>query len=222
MVGAVQSQRETAWVALVEYRDQPMLLCGCAHPTERGRRMLSGRVRAILRAVTLVDAGWSVALPSRAVVSAPVRRALRDIGRWHARRLARDTAGPADHALAPLAQRAARQLAQIVQRFGPIERAALRGSIADAERVVNLARGSGAEDALARWCALAATAPPVSPRDWISAWQREPVLVKFASASTASIREVPASCRVRALLLIGPDYTSACHDTRSFSTSTAP
>ncbi len=228
-VSAIQSQRETAWIALVEYGVTSVLLCGRAHPTHRGRRIVSARVPALLRAVTLADtAGDRIAdtcgVPARTTLQVPVRLALRDIRRWHARRVAREDAGPSDHALVPLAQRAARHLAQLVQQCGPIERGALRGTIADAERVVRQARGSGAEDAMARWCALADACPRLSPEAWIRAWQQEPVLAHFASerppfpGDTTDV--VP--WRVRALLLIGSDYPSVCHDTRSFSTLTAP
>ncbi|WP_411279777.1 helicase-related protein, partial [Gemmatimonas sp.] len=228
-VAAMRSQLETAWIALVEHGRQSILLCGCAHPTNRRRRIVSARVRALLRAVIIADSAGAVGVPSRAALQVPIRNALRDIRRWHARRVARDDAGPTDHALTPLTQRAARHLAEFVQQCGPIERVALRGAIVDAEQVVERARGSGAEDAIARWCALAEAMPRSSPRAWMTAWQREPVLAHFALAqlardppSSAAVETAPRSCRVRALLLIGPDYTSACHDTRCCSTSTAP
>ncbi len=228
VAGAVQSPRHTSWIALVEHQGQSVLLCARAHPTDCGRRIVSARVRALLRAVTIADTACAIGAPSRAALQAPVRLALRDIRRWHARRAVRDDAGPTHHALAPLTQRAARQLAQLVQRCSPIERVALRGAIADAERVMGRARGSGAEDAMARWCALADATPPSSPRTWMIAWQREPVLASFAPEfpPPAAVPSASLSYRVAALLLIGPDYrpdyTAACHDTRSFSTSTAP
>ncbi|WP_373059629.1 helicase-related protein [Gemmatimonas sp.] len=229
LVGAMRSERKTAWIALVEHEGQSLLLCGRVHSTDRVRRIVSARGRALLRVVTIADtAGAHIAggsgVPSRTALQAPVRMALRDMGRWHARRVARDDAGPTDHALAPLAQRAARHLAQLVQQCGPIERVALRGAIADAEWVVGRARGSGAEDAMARWCAQADAIPRSSPRAWMTAWQQEPVLASVALDLPPSVAasESPLPWRVRALLLIGPDYPSAWHDTRSFSTSTAP
>ena len=229
IVGAMQSERETAWIALVAHGGQSILLCGRAHPTERGRRIVSARLRALLRVVTIVDSANAHSatvggVPSRATLHAPVRLALHDVSRWHARRVARDDAGPAGHTLSPLAQRTARHLTQLVQQCGPIERVALRGVIADAERVVARARGSGAEDAMARWCALADAMPRSAPRTWMTAWQREPALASVPPELPTPGSETTASgpCRVRALLLIGPDYSSACHDTHSCSTSTAP
>ena len=230
MVGAVQGARRVAWMALVEHDGQRQLLCARAHPTDRGRRIVSGRLRALLHAVAAVDAASATAdahtTPSRTALRSAVQRALRDIRRWHVRHVVRRDAGPTDRAMAPLARRAAGHLAQIVQRCAPLERVALRAAISDAERVVQRARGTGAEDALARWCAQAAGTPAV--RAWITAWQQEPVLARLADhapVSTAPQAETSA-CRVHALLLIGhdvmPDYTSACHDTRSCSTSTAP
>jgi xanthine/CO dehydrogenase XdhC/CoxF family maturation factor len=145
---------------------------------------------------------------SGAELAAPVQRAFRDISRWHARAVARHDIGPTGQALAPRAQRAARQLAQFVQRCGPMERAALREAIADAEWVVTTARGSGAEDAMARWCAQAEATPRFGPRGWLTAWQQEPVLANVPR-QRALLPEVAPSAvaRVRALLLIGPDYT---------------
>jgi hypothetical protein len=126
--------------------------------------------------------------------------------------------------VAPVALRAARYLAQYVQQCSAIERVAWREAITDAQRVVGLARGSGAEEALTRWCALAETTPSAMPRTWITAWQREPALANVAAEPrpAATIAAAPSVWRVQALLLIGSDYPSACHDTRSCLTSTAP
>ena len=161
---------------------------------------------------------------NRAAVREPVRRALRDIRRWCARRVARDDAGPSGQAMAPLAQRAANHLARFVQQCGPFERVALRAAIAESERVVQRARGAGAEDAMARWCAQAEGTLPRAARAWITAWQQEPVLARLADQEPASTAPEPrrSAVRVRALLLVGPNYTSACHDMHSCSTSTAP
>lgn len=225
-VGVLRSDKETAWLALVDHRGQSRLLCSHTLSTSERRRVVSARVRSLLRVATIADDASTVGVCSSAGLDAPVRRTLRDIRRWCARADARDDVGPGDQALAPLAQRAARHLAQLVQRCGPIERASLRGAIADAERVVGTARGSGAEDAMARWCAQAEGASRWGPRVWLTAWQQEPVLAGFARDRPPVPELAPsAAVRVRALLLIGPDapdYTSACHDTRSCSTSTAP
>ena len=226
MVGAMHCGSTAAWIALVEHRGHPHLLCASPHRTDGGRRVVSARERALLRVVTIADAACGVGDPSRVTLQAMVRLALRDICRWHARRQARDDAGPPDHALPPSAQRAASVLAQRVQRCGPIERVALRGVIADAQLVVRRARGSEADDALARWCTFANAIPTMSSRAWITAWRQEPALARFAPelfASEQSEGAVPTTTyRVRVLLLIGPGYTSACHDSRSCSTSTAP
>lgn len=89
--------------------------------------------------------------------------------------------------------------------------------------MVGTARGAGAEDALARWCALAEAAPYWAPRVWLTAWQQEPVLASVARGRPPRPELASSTAaRVRVLLLIGPDYTSACHDTRSCSTSTVP
>lgn len=229
MVGALSLTPYTAWIALVEYKGQPTLLCAYAHPTQPGRRIVSTRVRALLHAVTMADrigAGAPAAprVPSRTILRAPVRHALREMHRWQARQGARDDAGPTGQAVAPVALRAARYLAQYVQQCSAIERVAWREAITDAQRVVGLARGSGAEEALTRWCALAETTPSAMPRTWITAWQREPALANVAAEPrpAATIAAAPSVWRVQALLLIGSDYPSACHDTRSCLTSTAP
>lgn len=74
--------------------------------------------------------------------------------------------------------------------------------------MVGTARGAGAEDALARWCALAEAAPRFGPRGWLTAWQQEPVLASVARERSPLPEVAPsAMARVRALLLIGPDYT---------------
>jgi hypothetical protein len=245
MVAAVASAHHTGWIALVEHDGQAQLLCGRAHPAEHGRRIVSGRPRALLQAVVFADAVTdAVAVADaasdadvnadirqtvhRAALREPVRRALRDIRRWCARRVARDDAGPSEQAMAPLAQRAANHLARFVQQCGPFERVALRAAIAESERVVQRARGAGAEDAMARWCAQAEGTSPQVARAWITAWQQEPVLARLADRGPVSTAPGPrtAAVRVRALLLVGPDYSpdysSACHDMHSCSTSTAP
>jgi superfamily II DNA or RNA helicase len=227
MVGALRSNRETAWIALVDHQGQSRLLCSHALRTTERRRVVSARVRSLLRVAIMVDGARTAGGSSSTELAAPVRRALRDIRRWHARAAARHDIGPRDQSLAPYAKRASRHIAQCVQRCGPIERAALRGTIAEAERMVATARGAGAEDALARWCALAEAAPCWAPRVWLTAWQQEPVLASVARGLPPRPEVASSSAaRVRVLLLIGPDYTpdytSACHDTRSCSTSTAP
>jgi superfamily II DNA or RNA helicase len=227
MVGALRSNRETAWIALVDHQGQSRLLCSHALRTTERRRVVSARVRSLLRVAIMVDGARTAGGSSSTELAAPVRRALRDIRRWHARAAARHDIGPRDQSLAPYAKRASRHIAQCVQRCGPIERAALRGTIAEAERMVATARGAGAEDALARWCALAEAAPCWAPRVWLTAWQQEPVLASVARGRPPRPEVASSSAaRVRVLLLIGPDYTpdytSACHDTRSCSTSTAP
>lgn len=227
MVGALRSDRETAWIALVDHQGQSRLLCSHALRTTERRRVVSARVRSLLRVAIMVDGARTAGGSSSTELAAPVRRALRDIRRWHARAAARHDIGPRDQSLAPYAKRASRHIAQCVQRCGPIERAALRGTIAEAERMVATARGAGAEDALARWCALAEAAPCWAPRVWLTAWQQEPVLASVARGRPPRPEVASSSAaRVRVLLLIGPDYTpdytSACHDTRSCSTSTAP
>ncbi|QJR34096.1 DEAD/DEAH box helicase [Gemmatimonas groenlandica] len=227
VIGTLRSDQETAWIALVEYQGQSRLLCSFARRATARRRVVSARVRALLRVATIADDARSAAVVSSAGLERAVRRAFRDIRRWCARAAARDDVGPGDQALAPLAQRAARHLAQVVQRCGPIERTALRGAIAAAERVVGTARGSGAEEAMARWCAQAEATPRWAPRAWLTAWEGEPTLANFARDQPGAPERAQESvARVRALLLIGPDYrpdyTSACLDTRSCSTSTAP
>ncbi len=235
MVATVARARHAAWIALVEHDGEPQLLCARAHPADHGRRIVSGHLRALLHTVLVVDADADVASDadantdirhtvSRAALNEPVQRALRDIRRWYARRVARDDAGPGDQAVAPLAQRAANHLARFVQQCGPFERIALRAAIAEAERVVQRARGTGAEDAVARWCAQAEGTSPQVARTWITAWQQEPVLARLADQGPVSTAPEPrrSAVRVRALLLLGPDYSSVCHDTRSCSTSTAP
>jgi hypothetical protein len=235
LVGAVASAHHTGWIALVEHDGQAQLLCARAHPTDIERRIVSGRPRALLHAVLVADAASGAEQntevprpPSHTALREPVQRALRDIRRWSARRIARDDAGPSDQATAPLAQRAANFLARFVQQCGPFERVALRAAIAEAERVVQRARGAGAEDAMARWCAQAEGTSPQVARAWITAWQQEPVLARLADRGPVSTAPGPrsAAVRVRALLLVGPDYSpdysSACHDMHSCSTSTAP
>ena len=241
MVGAVAGAPHAAWIALVEHDGRTQLLCARAHPAAPGRRMVSGRLRALLQAVVFADAVTDADTDAasdadadanadirqtvnRAAVREPVRRALRDIRRWCARRVARDDAGPSGEAMAPLAQRAANHLARFVQQCGPFERVALRAAIAESERVVQRARGAGAEDAMARWCAQAEGTLPRAARAWITAWQQEPVLARLADQGPASTAPEPrrSAVRVRALLLVGPNYTSACHDMHSCSTSTAP
>ena len=231
-VGTLRSHRVTAWIALVDHQGQSRLLCAHALRTTERRRVVSARVRSLLRVATIADGASSAAVVSSDVVSsagleASVRRAFRDIRRWHTRAAARNDVGPSDQALAPLTQRAARHLAQLVQRCSPIERAALRHAITAAERVVATARGSGAEHAMARWCAQAEATAQDEPRVWLTAWQQEPVLADFARDRPPMPEVAPSAvARIRALLLIGPDYTpdytSACHDTPSCSTSTAP
>lgn len=227
MVGALRSDRETAWIALVDHQGQSRLLCSLALRAADRRRVVSTRVRSLLRVAIMVDGAHTAGGSSSTELAAPVWRALRDIRRWHARAAARHDIGPRDQSLAPQAKRASRHIAQCVQRCSPIERAALRGMIAEAERMVGTARGAGAEDALARWCTLAEAAPCWAPRVWLTAWQQEPVLASVARERSPRPEVAPSAvARVRALLLIGPDYTpdytSACHDTRSSSTSTAP
>ncbi len=208
VVGALRSDRDTAWIALVEHQGQSRLLCSHALGATGRRRVVSARVRSLLRVATIADGASPAGVSSGAELAASVQRAFRDIRRWHARAVARRDIGPTSQALAPLAQRAARRLAQCVQRCGPIERAVLREAIADAEWVVATARGSGAEDAMARWCAQAEATPRFGPRGWLTAWQQEPVLANVAR-QRARLAEVAPSAvaRVRALLLIGPDYT---------------
>ena len=80
---------------------------------------------------------------------------------------------------------------------------------------------------MARWCAQAEATAQDEPRVWLTAWQQEPVLADFARDRPPMPEVAPSAvARIRALLLIGPDYTpdytSACHDTPSCSTSTAP
>ncbi|WP_310569274.1 DEAD/DEAH box helicase [Gemmatimonas sp.] len=204
VVAALRSAQESAWIALVDHQGQSRLLCSHAFHATGRRRVVSARVRSLLRAVAIADDS-SAATLLRVGLEPAVRRALRDIHRWCGRATARAEVGPGDHALAPLAQRAARHLAQLVQRCGPIERAALRGAIADAERVVGSARGSGAEDAMARWCAQGESASRWGPRVWLTAWQQEPVLAAFARDRPRVPEVAPrATIRVRALLLIGP------------------
>jgi superfamily II DNA or RNA helicase len=227
VVGALQSDQDTAWVALVEHRGQERLLCSHARRTSSRRRVVSARVHALLRVATIADRASATGVSSSAQVAASVQRAFRDIRRWHARAVARDDVGPTGQAVAPLAQRVARHLAQVVQRCSPMERAALREAIADVRWIVERARGTGAEEAMARWCAQAEAAARWGPRVWLTAWQQEPVLASVARDRSPGPEVAPsATARVRALLLIGPDYmpdyTSACHDTRSCSTSTAP
>ena len=208
MVGALRSDRETAWIALVDHQGQSRLLCSLALRAADRRRVVSTRVRSLLRVAIMVDGARTAGGSSSTELAAPVRRALRDIRRWHARAAARHDIGPRDESLAPYAKRASRHIAQCVQRCGPIERAALRGTIAEAERMVGTARGAGAEDALARWCALAEAAPRFGPRGWLTAWQQEPVLASVARERSPLPEVAPsAMARVRALLLIGPDYT---------------
>ncbi len=209
VVGALRSAQDTAWIALVDHQGQSRVLCSHPLRATAGRRVVSARVRSVLRVVTIADgataAANATALSSSAGLEPPVRRAFRDIRRWCARAAARDDVGPGDQTLAPLARRAARHLAQLVQRCGPIERAALRGAIADAARVVGSARGSGAEDAMARWCAQAESASQWGPLVWLTAWQQEPVLAAFARDRLIVPEVAPrATVRVRALLLIGP------------------
>ena len=231
MVGALASAHHAAWIALVEHDGRTQLLCARAHPAAPGRRIVSGRPRALLHAVLVADAASDVHQhtevphpPSHTALREPVQRALRDIRRWSARRIARDDAGPSDQATAPLAQRAANHLARFVQQCGPFERVALRAAIAEAERVVQRARGAGAEDAMARWCARAEGTSPQMARAWITAWRQEPVLARLADRGPVSTAPGPrrSAVRVHALLLVGPDYSSACHDMHSCSTSTAP
>ena len=208
MVGALRSDRETAWIALVDHQGQSRLLCSLALRAADRRRVVSTRVRSLLRVAIMVDGARTAGGSSSTELAAPVRRALRDIRRWHARAAARHDIGPRDESLAPYAKRASRHIAQCVQRCGPIERAALRGTIAEAERMVGTARGAGAEDALARWCALAEAAPRFGPRGWLTAWQQEPVLASVGRERSPLPEVAPsAMARVRALLLIGPDYT---------------
>lgn len=226
-VAALRSDRKTAWIALVEQQGQSRLLCSYALGTSERRRVVSTRLRAVLHVATLADGASTADVSSSAELEPAVRRALRDIRRWCARSAARDDVGPTGRSLAPLAQRTARLLGQFVQRCGPLERASLRAVIADAERIVGRARGSGAEEAMARWCAQAEATPRWAPKAWLTAWQQEPMLANVArDRSPAPERAQRAKVHVRALLLIGPDYapdyTSACHDTRSCSTSTAP
>ena len=208
MVGALRSDRETAWIALVDHQGQSRLLCSLALRAADRRRVVSTRVRSLLRVAIMVDGARTAGGSSSTELAAPVRRALRDIRRWHARAAARHDIGPRDESLAPYAKRASRHIAQCVQRCGPIERAALRGTIAEAERMVGTALGAGAEDALARWCALAEAAPRFGPRGWLTAWQQEPVLASVGRERSPLPEVAPsAMARVRALLLIGPDYT---------------
>jgi superfamily II DNA/RNA helicase len=207
VVGAVRSDRETAWLALVDHQGQSRLLCSHALRTTDRRRVVSARVRSLLRVATIADAASTASVSSSAELAASVEQALRDIRRWHARAAARDAVGPTGQAVAPLAQRVARHLAQLVQRCGPIERAVLREAIADAEWVVGRARGTGAEEAMARWCAQAEAAPWWTPKVWLTAWQQEPVLAGFARDRSPVPEVAPITvARVTALLLIGPDY----------------
>jgi superfamily II DNA or RNA helicase len=227
VVGVLRSERETAWIALVDHQGQSRLLCSHALCTTDRRRVVSGRVHSLLRVAMIADGARAAGVSSSAELAVSVERAFRDVRRWHARALARDDAGPTGQAIAPIAQRAASHLAQLVLRCGPMERAALREVIADAQWVVGRARGTGAEEAMARWCAQAEAAARWGPRVWLTAWQQEPVLASVArDRSVGPEVEPSAATRIGALLLIGPEYTpdysSACHDMHSCSTSTAP